>query len=340
VDRTVVVICRRLVRTAIAMTLAAAVLSSCSAAATPSSAPGTVDPVDATASTTAPGLDGDPTTDKLAAILARGTLVLSTDLAYAPQSSSVDGASRLADSRCAPNQLTAPEVEGYDADTGKLVAERMGVEACFVTPPWSEITAGNWGDRWDVAWGSGALTEERMTRLWVTQPYYSTPHAFFVRADSPITDAAELAGKEVGACAGCTHELYLQHELALPGETLRYAVDDPVIVSFDAEPAGLSALADGDLDAFLCGEPVGAAAIADGADLRMLEPPAYATQKTGYLDRGSKLSQTVFAATIDQTLADLHADGTFKALSQRYFGTDYATVAGAFDLSTLGQAVE
>ncbi len=283
---------------------------------------------------------GDPTTDKLASVLARGTLVLSTDPAYAPQSSLVDGAVRPADTACASNQLTGAEVEGYDADTGKLVAERLGVEPCFVAPPWSEITAGNWGDRWDVAWGSGALTEERMTRLWVTQPYYSTPHGFFVPIDSPIQDAADLSGKKVGACAGCTHELYLKHELELPGETLTYVVNDPTIVTFDAEPPGLAATAAGELDAFLCGEPVGKEAIAGGAALRMLPTPAYVTQKSGYLDRASTLSQAAFAAKVDEILAGLHSDGTLRALSERYFGVDYATAAGAFDLGSLAQVVE
>ena len=167
-------------------------------------------------------------------------------LRLADAAAAVEGATRVADTKCAPNQLTAAEVEGYDADTGKLVAEAMGVEPCFVTPPWSEITAGNWGDRWDIAWGSGALTTERMTRLWVTQPYYSTPHNFFVPADSTVQDAAELSGKEVGACAGCTQELYLKHELELPGVTLDYAVTDPKIVTFDAEPPGEARTCDGD----------------------------------------------------------------------------------------------
>lgn len=282
----------------------------------------------------------DPATDKLASVLARGTLVLSTDPAYPPQSSLVEGAKRAADTACAPNQLTAAEVEGYDADTGKLVAERLGVEPCFATPPWSEIIAGNWSDRWDIAWGSGALTEDRMTRLYVTQPYYSTPHNFFVPTSSTVQDATELSRKRVGACAGCTHELYLKHELKLPGQTVQYVVNDPEIVTFDAEPPGLAATAAGELDAFLCGEPVGTAAIADGAALRMLPEPAYVTQKTGYLDRGSGLSQTAFAGRIDDILRELHADGTLKELSERYFGVDYATAAGAFDLAALGQVVE
>lgn len=63
------------------------------------------------------------------------------------------------------------------------------------------------------------------------------------------------------------------------------------------------------------------------------------TQKTGYLDRGSGLSQTAFSARINEILHELHTDGTLKALSERYFGVDYATAAGAFDLDSIGQVV-
>jgi CheY-like chemotaxis protein len=33
-----------------------------------------------------------------------------------------------------------------------------------VAPSWTEITAGNWSDRWDIACGSGAITTDRMAR--------------------------------------------------------------------------------------------------------------------------------------------------------------------------------
>src|SRR3954471_13965433 len=81
----------------------------------------------------------DATRDKLAQVKARGTLVLWTDLEYPPQSFAVDGATRKADTKCQPNEKTAPEVAGYDAETGKLVAESLGVEPCFVTAPFDSM---------------------------------------------------------------------------------------------------------------------------------------------------------------------------------------------------------
>lgn len=319
-------------RAAWLLVILVAVVSACGPAATPRpSDPTSSDP------THTPQTGGDPTRDKLAQVLARGTLILSTDLAYPPQSFSVDGAERASPTKCAANELTGPEVGGYDAETGKLVAAGLGVEPCFVTPPWDLIKEGGWGDRWDLAFASGALTAERMQRLYMTQPYYSTPHNFFVRMDSPVQDARELAAKQIGVCSGCTHELYLRGTLVLPGTDLEYVVNDPVIVTFASEPPALEALAAGDLDAVLAGEPVGTERIEAGLALRMLPTPAYHTQKSGYADRGSSLDAIAFLERVNEIIRALHADGSLRARSITHFGVDYATAAGAFNLAALDQ---
>lgn len=308
------------------------VMSGCAQAATPGPSDPTLSDPTHTAQT-----GGDPTKDKLAQVLARGTLILSTDLAYPPQSFLVDGAERASPTKCAANELTGPEVGGYDAETGKLVAEGLGVEPCFVTPAWDLIKEGGWSDRWDLAFASGAITAERMQRLYMTQPYYSTPHNFFVRTDSPVQEAGELSAKQIGVCSGCTHELYLRGTLVLPGTDLEYVVNDPVIVTFASEPPALEALAAGDLDAVLAGEPVGTEQIKAGLALRMLPTPAYHTQKSGYADRGSSLDPVAFLERVNAIIRGLHADGSLRALSTTHFGVDYATAAGAFDLAALDQ---
>ncbi len=293
-----------------------------------------------TTSTSAASPAGDPNTDKLAQVLARDTLVLFTDPGYAPQSYAVEGAERAANTKCAPNELTAPEITGYDAETGKLVAEALGVEPCFVTPTWTEVTAGNWGDRWDLAYGSGAIAADRMEVLYMTQPYYSTPANFFVPTNSDAMDPSDLSGKEVGACAGCTMEDYLRGTLDLPGPPIEFVVEDPTIVTFDTEVPGLKATARGEIDAFLCSEPVGAELISDGASLRMLETPAYASYKTGYVDRNSRLEVGPIIERVNEIVDGLHGSGILATLSVEFFGNDYATAAAEFDLTSIGQTVE
>ncbi len=283
---------------------------------------------------------GDPSTDKLAQVLARGTLVLFTDPKYPPQSFTVKGAERSADTKCAANAMTAPEVTGYDAETGKLVAKALDVEPCFVTPSWTEVTGGNWGDRWDLAYGSGAIEYSRMEVLYVTQPYYSTPTPFFVPRTSEAKQPSDLDGKKVGACAGCTMESYLRGTLRLPGPPTEQLVDQPQIVTFDTEVPGLKETAKGKLDAFLCSEPVGDEAIAGGAALRKLATPAYYSNKTGYVDKESGLAVGPFVKRVDEIVAARHADGTLARLSMKFFGKDYTAKAAQFDVAALEQHVQ
>ena len=81
----------------------------------------------------------DPATDKLAQIQARGTLVGYAELDYPPQSIRVDGAARATETKCEPNQMTSQEVTGFDVETTKLVAKALDVEACFVSPTFTEV---------------------------------------------------------------------------------------------------------------------------------------------------------------------------------------------------------
>ena len=283
---------------------------------------------------------GDPSTDKLAQIKARGTLVLFTDPKYPPQSFVVEGAERPADTKCADNQMTAPEMSGYDAETSKLVAARLGVEACFVDPSWTEVTGGNWGDRWDLAYGSGAIEFSRMENLYMTQPYYSTPTPFFVPKSSKAREPSDLDGKRIGACAGCTMEKYLRGTLKLPGPPVEQLVADPEIITFDTEVPGLKATAKGKVAAFLCSEPVGEGAIAEGAALRKLPKPAYYSNKTGYVDKESGLAVGPFIERVNEIVTARHEDGTLARLSEKFFGKDYAAEAAKFDIAALEQNVQ
>src|SRR4030042_473128 len=92
--------------------------------------------------------------DKLAEIKARGTLIVSTDPAYPPQSELVEGAERLANTKCAADQQTANQMAGFDIDVAKAIAEKLGVEACFLTVSWDLIIRGNWANRGDLSIGS------------------------------------------------------------------------------------------------------------------------------------------------------------------------------------------
>ena len=282
---------------------------------------------------------GDPSTDKLAQILARGTLILSTDPAYAPQSYRVKGVARLATTKCAANQLTGNQMAGYDADTSKLVAQALGVEPCFVTPTWSEQISGHWGDRWDIGFVSMGITRERMTRLYFTQPYSAEAERFFVRTSSSVESVQQLSGKRLGGCTGCFAQNYIQRNLDLPGQKVKFLVDHAKFVGYDVERNGLADVARGKLDAFLCGVAVGGKAIAEGLPLRPVGGDQYVAYLSGAVDRSSGLSDTAFIARVNTIVLRLHAQGALRRASLKYFHTDFATRAGHFDVSRLAQQI-
>jgi polar amino acid transport system substrate-binding protein len=281
----------------------------------------------------------DPEHDKLAQILERGTLVLSTDLDYAPQSFAVEGAARTPDTKCAESQLTGAEVSGYDAETGKVVAAALGVEPCFVAPQWVEITGGSWGDRWDLAYGSGAIDAERNRYLYVTQPYYILPAYAFVHEDSTFASPEDLSGHRVGACASCTHESYLNGTLDLPGFGGDFRISGADVIGYTVEGPGLDDVASGEIDAFVCAEQVGGFAIASGMPLRKIGEPLFDEFATGWVDKSSELDVGSFVGRVTQIVQALHEDGTLRGLSIEFFGHDYASEAGGFDLSTVEQGL-
>jgi ABC-type amino acid transport substrate-binding protein len=285
------------------------------------------------------GASGNPATDKLSLILARGTIVLATDPAYPPQSYQVKGAKRLARTKCAENQFTGNQIAGYDADTSKLVAKSLGVEPCFVAPPWSAMVGGHWGDRWDLAIASIGITYERMAGLYYTQPYSAEAERFFVRKGAPYTSVSQLAGKRLGGCTGCFAEYYIERTLKLPGQPLAYRVKNGTFVGYAVERNGLVDVARGKLPAFLCGVAVGARAINEGLRLRVLGGDQYLAYLSGAVDRFSGLSQVAFTAKVNDIIRRLHERGTLRRLSLHYFHTDFASPAAHFDIASVRQDV-
>ena len=278
---------------------------------------------------------------KLDEILARGTLIVSTDPAYPPQSMLVEGGARAEVTKCTSDQHTASELTGFDVDVSVAIAEVLGVEACFVTPDWTLITAGNWANRWDISVGSMTITPERMVNLYFTQPYYTTPAAFFVHADNTsFTQPSDLAGSTIGACTGCTYDMYLAGTLQIPGETFEYVVADPMFMGYETDLNALQDLALGDgvrLDAVLTAQPTGVGAIADGLPLRQLGEPVYFEYLAAAVDINSTPDPIPFVEQITEVILGLHADGTLLELSQQYYGLDLTTAAGTFDWEMLDQ---
>ncbi len=282
--------------------------------------------------------------DKLAEVLARGTLVIATDADYAPQSKLLSEVHPLSDTKCSPVQYTANQMVGFDVNVAVEIARRLGVEPCFVTPPWSQLVAGSWGDNWDVHVGSVAITKDRMKALYFSQPYYATPTVILVHKDNTIyKEPEDLSGKRIGVCVGCTFEAYLKGNLQLPGQQIEYRIRNAQIVGYENEEPAIRDLSAGDgikLDAVMTILPKAIQTMEAGAPVKIMGKPLWFAYASVSFDRSSRRGQSRFVEEISRIILELHADGSLRRWSMEFQEIDLTHEAARFDLSAINQSIQ
>jgi len=245
-------------------------------------------------------------------VMSSKILTMSSDPAYPPQSFLND----------------KNEMAGFDVDVGREIAKRMGAELKIITPAWEIITAGNWGGRWDVSVGSMTPTAERAKILDFPAVYYYTPASFAVHKDSKTASIADLDGKKIGVCGGCTYEAYLKKDLVIDAEgtpAFDYKVTPGEVQLYETDTHAFDDLRLGDgtrLDAILSALPTIQEAIKNGYALKVVGDPVFYEPLAVAVDKGD----AEFTAKVVEIVKAMHADGTLSKLSQTWYGADLSTV--------------
>ena len=255
----------------------------------------------------------DASGDLLAQICEEGTLTVSTDPKYAPQSSL--------------NPETN-EYEGFDIDVATEIATRLGVDVAWETPAWEAITAGSWNGRWDMSVGSMTPTNDRQKALLFTQPYYYTPAVVVVHEDNTsVSDVStDLDGATIGVCSGCTYEQFIKGELQIKGFTFDFVIDDAKAVGYDTDTSALNDLALGDgtrLDAVMTSLTTAQGFIDAGKPVKIVGDPVFYEPLAAAVDKSATPDPTSFAEAVDGIVGEMHSDGTLSEFSKKWYnGTD------------------
>ena len=234
-----------------------------------------------------------------------GKIVIATDPAY-PPFSSLDASG---------------EYVGFDSDTAREVAKRLGVEIEWTTPDWSAITAGNWGGRWDISIGSMTQTAERAMVVDFADPYFYEGGYVIVPTTSTATSLTDLAGK-VG-CAGeaTTHSQWIEGNL----------VTNEYLEVFNAPPVGATLKTYKTdhmcIEAYLSGRTndwdfmaqsreflESAVQESNGALKFLSEGQNFGSKVSFALDKGG-LNDASMLSALNEIVAAMHDDGTLSALS-------------------------
>ncbi|MDE0078975.1 MAG: transporter substrate-binding domain-containing protein [Caldilineaceae bacterium] len=252
--------------------------------------------------------------DLLAEVMSRGTIRISTDPNYAPQSFLDEDGNFV----------------GFDVDVAEEIASRLGVEVEFVTPDWDLITAGNWGDQWDMSVGSMTITTARQKILsFATPPYYYTPAQFAAVDGSGVESLEDLNGAVICVGASTTYESWLMGDmegLGLPAAS--FYVDAPPadvsIVPLTVDNDCVQQIQAGrqEFQAFLTSNTVVEAALAEGVAIHKVGKPVFSENLAVAFDRSASKDIASLVEKVSGIIAAMHEDGTLSGLSVEWFGED------------------
>ena len=263
--------------------------------------------------------------DLLAAIKARGYILVSTDPNYEPQSFLNTSGTRPADTKCPGDALTTAEMQGFDVDVAAELGKRLGVETCFATPDWDAITAGNWADKWDISVGSMTIKPAREKVLYFTTPYYYTPAVAAVAKDSGITTLDGLAGKALCVGSATTYEDWLNGVLDLPAEDI-YAKPpaNVTVASLPTDQECAQAIQAGrkDFVGYVTSGTVVDQNMAQGLQVVKVGGTVFAENLAVAIDKAHSKDPTSLVSTLDGFVKAMHTDGTLTTLSKKWFKAD------------------
>ncbi len=267
------------------------------------------------------GGGGSSSNDLLEVIKDRGYLVVSTDPNYEPQSFLDPTAVRAAGTVCPNDTLTYGEMMGFDVDAANAVAEGLGVEVCFATPDWDLVTAGSWGDRWDISIGSMTITKTRQKAIDFAQPYYYTPAQFAAAADSGYTSLDDLEGETICLASATTYLDWFNSELTIPAESiLADPPSDFTLAELPTDQECAQAIAAGrpEFSVYLTSDTVVTSNIDAGLDVVKLGPVVFIEELAPAIDKSGSYDTASFVSEVSDVLKGLHANGTLSGFSTEW----------------------
>lgn len=207
------------------------------------------------------------------------------------------------------------EYTGFDLELAQEVAKRLGLTYTPQPIAWDskdmELDAGNI----DCIWNGFTMTGRENDYEWTT-PYMANSQVFVVAKDSGITGRADLAGKVVECQADSSALAALNENPDLTATFKQLLTTADYNSAFmDLEQGAVDAIA---MDVIVAGYQIQQR----NADFVILDD-ALSAEEYGV---GFKKGNTELRDKVQKTLEEMAADGTLKAISEKWFSEDVTTI--------------
>ena len=235
--------------------------------------------------------------DQLAAIQTNGKLVVALEGAWQPWSYHDE----------------SDTLVGYDVEVSHAIAEKLGVEPEYVESDWDSLFAGLDAGRFDIVCNGVEVTDERAKTYDFTTPYGYIHTALAVRKDNEdIKSFEDLKGKTTANSLASTYmELAESYGATVQGiDTLEETIQLLTAGRIDA-----TLNADVSFYDYLNVHP--------DADFKLVAQTEDASHVAIPVRKGDGSASLLEA--INTAIEELRADGTLKALGEKYFGQDISS---------------
>ena len=235
--------------------------------------------------------------DQLAAIQTNGKLVVALEGAWQPWSYHDE----------------SDTLVGYDVEVSRAIAEKLGVEPEYVESDWDSLFAGLDAGRFDIVCNGVEVTDERAKTYDFTTPYGYIHTALAVRKDNEdIKSFEDLKGKTTANSPASTYmELAESYGATVQGiDTLEETIQLLTAGRIDA-----TLNADVSFYDYLNVHP--------DADFKLVAQTEDASHVAIPVRKGDDSASLLEA--INTAIEELRADGTLKALGEKYFGQDISS---------------
>ncbi len=199
---------------------------------------------------------------------------------------------------------------GFSVDLIKAVADAMGLKLNIATGPWDKMWSGLVSGQLDLL-PIVAKLPERLPLIDFSLPHTETFDAFFVRTGSPaIKDIASAHGKAIVVMKSdaAHHEL---QERRFKGK----------LILVDTIPQGLSLVASGKNDAFLCSKLIGALVIQKKGIKGLTAGPPIPDYKREFTF-GIRKGNDELREKLNQGLRIIKANGMYERIYEKWLHID------------------
>lgn len=208
---------------------------------------------------------------------------------------------------------------GFEIELGEAVCDYLEATCVWVEQDWDGIIPGLLARNYDAIMSSMAITEERARQVLFSEPYYTTPSAWFSLRDRDIdiADRDSLEGLVVGVQRATLQDNYVSELYGDLVEIRRYTGGDDVLTDLRA----------GRLDLTFLDAPVAESSMdLDDEGSRFQRVSEFINQPEHIFGQGVGVAfrqrDRELAERFNEALAALKEDGTYDEIMERYFSYD------------------